>query len=126
MFDVSGLVPNRLAILLRTTWSLLAILLLTNPSAAEVAVLSNRTTRPVKCTLTEIGARANVMTIAPGDSRPAFFNRSLRIRYSDGRQTREYDLAPANAYFFTHWTGGSYAPPGKNRSWRRRLRFQHP
>ncbi|NOY43172.1 MAG: matrixin family metalloprotease [Planctomycetes bacterium] len=69
---------------------------------AKVVVLSNRTTHSVTATLLPTSRSTTSITIAPGESRPVFFEKALRIRYQEGRVQREFKLDESNAYFFTH------------------------
>lgn len=70
-------------------------------TTAKVVVLNNRTTSSVTVTLLPADQPSENMTLGVGESRPVFFERSLRVRYREGRTPREYTLEPARAYFFT-------------------------
>ncbi len=80
----------------------LALGLFSVSALAKVVVLSNRTTHSVTTTLLPAGRPSTSITVAPGDSRPVFFEKTLRIRYQEGRVQREFKLDESNAYFFTH------------------------
>ncbi|MCA9231668.1 MAG: hypothetical protein KDA57_13535 [Planctomycetales bacterium] len=79
----------------------LAIGLVAGSVEAKVVVLSNRTQSTIHCTLVETGKAARQIVLEPGDSKPSFYSSSLQVHYQDAQKEHVYDLAEANAYFFT-------------------------
>ncbi len=71
-----------------------------SPAVAEVAVLSNRTQASVNVEILFDGSLPQPIALAVGDSRPIFFQRTLRVRYRGGGAEQEHQLEPQSAYFF--------------------------
>ncbi len=71
---------------------------------AKVVVLANRTTSPAIVVLLPSGQLSTSISIAPGESRPVFFDKALRVRYQESRMQREYKLDESSVYFFTYGT----------------------
>ncbi len=55
---------------------------------AKVVVLANRTTATVAFTILPTGQPARGLTLAPGDSRPVYFDHQLRIRFETRHRLR--------------------------------------
>src|SRR5687768_11339598 len=68
------------------------------PSRATVVVIANRAPHPVRLdTILDDGA-AKPLTLAPGDSRPLFANKSAQVRVGQGEDVQEIKLQPNAAY----------------------------
>lgn len=72
-----------------------------------MVVLANRTLKSITIELDRQNGRTETMTIASGESLPAYFQRQLSVVFGEGLQRQRYFLQPSSAYFF------SYLPDGK-------------
>ncbi|QDS99889.1 hypothetical protein [Adhaeretor mobilis] len=81
--------------------SLLILLgLFTLPCSADVAVLTNRTDKPLRVSTLPRGSKMQPITIEPKDSRPIYFDVATKVRVRDSREVYDFKIEHGAAYYF--------------------------
>ncbi len=77
------------------------------PAQAKVVVLANRTLKTITVGLDRQNGAMDSLTIASGESLPAYFQRQLSVVYGEGLQRERHYLKPSCAYFFSRSPDGN-------------------
>ncbi len=90
---------NRRAFAWRLPWCAALTTIIAAPCAASVVVLANRTAAPITIHAVIDGRPAQIVALAPGDSRPLFADSGVGIKANVGGKLQEVALDPDCAYY---------------------------